>query len=74
MTPNNFIDRVRNLYLARKEKREIAPCIYRGTNPSVSTDTEDLFARYLRELADMRSACSIAQKDPPDIYFAGNMV
>ncbi|MDR2210071.1 MAG: hypothetical protein LBO65_01190, partial [Spirochaetaceae bacterium] len=49
MTPKNFIDQVRELYLARKEKREIAPGIYRGTNPSVSSETEDLFARYLKE-------------------------
>jgi hypothetical protein len=143
--PGAFIKKIHGLYRALHEKRKIAPGIYRGTNPSVSADAENLFARYLKErlpgsveiwvdsqisyiaksknkqekrifrpdicvirgdtvigafelkmdlgyireefvpnakkqaallrkLVEKKNACSIAQKGPPDIYFAGNLV
>jgi hypothetical protein len=49
MTPEAFIKSVRRIYARQQKKKTIGPGIYRGTIPSVSPQTEDLFAQYLKE-------------------------
>jgi hypothetical protein len=60
--PDAFIKKIHGLYLARKEEKEIAPGVYRGTNPSVSSKVENLFGRYVK--AFLPDSCFEIWVDP----------
>jgi len=57
MNGNTLIDSIYKLYQSSKAKKHLGARIYRGTIPSISAQTEDLFAFYMDAIISDKNVC-----------------